>query len=306
MNVVSLLPSATEIVHGLGHSNWLTGRSHECDFPTNIDTVPIVTYATIDTTASSRSIDIAVKKRLSQSLSLYGIEKERLRAAEPDVIITQTQCDVCAVSLRDVQAFLKDDLDINAELVVLEPHRLEDIWTDIHRVSKALHQPNDGVGLVDQLKKRLDAIARESHALEPPSVAMIEWIDPLMAAGNWIPELVKTAGGTNLFGKTGYHSGWLEWETLKEADPDVIVVAPCGFDLQRTLQEIETLERLEGWPQLRAVRNHRVYAVDGNAFLNRPGPRLVESAEILAEILHPKVFSFGHSNQDWLPVSPNI
>ena len=302
--IVCMLPSATEIIHGLGLIDHLIGRSHECDFPPEVEAVPVVTFANINAHAASDLIDREVKDRLSQGLSLYGIQKELLTELQPDFIVTQTQCDVCAVSLSDVKAYLKEDIGVQAELLVLAPSVLEDVWQDIRNVSRAIGLPERGQSFVESLKSRLQAIQLATARLSRPRVAMIEWTEPLMAAGNWVPELVEIAGGFNLLGETGVHSNWMTEEELINADPDVIIVTPCGFDLERTKTEMAPLKRLSSWPHLRAVQSGKVYAVDGNAFFNRPGPRLVESAEILAEILHPQEFSFGHGGETWQQFQP--
>ncbi len=297
-----MLPSATEIVAQLGLLDSLVGRSHECDFPPTVSELPTVTFAHINSAAPSQIIDREVKERLKQSLSLYGIETERMQALRPDFVITQTQCDVCAVSLKDVKAFLREELGVTAELIVLAPNTLDEVWQDIRRTATALGRPEIGREQVASLEDRLQQIERQRPEHHRPRVAMIEWTDPLMSAGNWVPELVERAGGINVFGKTGAHSDWMQWEEIVQADLDILVGIPCGFDLPRTCQEMAPLTHLPGWQNLRAVRNQQVHAVDGNAFFNRPGPRLVESTEILAEILHPGHCDYGHRGVDWKPL----
>jgi iron complex transport system substrate-binding protein len=182
----------------------------------------------------------------------------------------------------------------------LQPNVLADVWTDIMRVAEALGVHERGHKLVQQLQQRMAAIAEAAQAFRnKPRVACIEWIEPLMAAGNWMPELVQMAGGINLFGEAGKHSPWMTWEQLCEKDPDVILVLPCGFDIPRTRQEMPTLGQKPEWTHLQAVHNHRVVLADGNQYFNRPGPRLVESLEILAEIFHPEIFSFSHASTGW-------
>ncbi len=297
--IVCLLPSATEIIEGLGLASQIVGRSHECDYPANILSVPEITFAHVNSSAPSDRIDTDVKGRLAQGLSLYGIHERRLQEARPDYIITQTQCDVCAVSLADVKGFVEQNLRLDAELLVLAPSILEEVWQDIRNVSQAIGVAERGETLITSLESRLASIRQKTRSLVLPRVAMIEWTAPLMAAGNWVPELVEIAGGQNVLGTTGVHSNWLKEGELNAADPDHIIVAPCGFDLDRTKQEMAPLVGLSGWQDLRAVQAGQVYAVDGNAFFNRPGPRLVESTEILAEILHPSQFSFGHADRSW-------
>lgn len=287
MRVVSLIASSTEIVCALGFADRLVGRSHECDYPSSILGLPVLTEALVNPAASSRSIDEQVKKLLKDAVSIYRIDGERLRELKPDVILTQTQCEVCAVSLKDVEAAIGRELGVSAKVVSLEPNCLEDVFGDIRKVADALGAEAAGEGLVHRLRARLKGVADRARDLPKTRVACIEWLDPLMAAGNWMPELVEMAGGENLFGKAGKHSPQMTFEALAAADADAIVAMPCGFALERTRLETQALLGLPGWEKLRAVREGRVYAVDGNQFFNRPGPRLAESLEILAAILHP-------------------
>ena len=304
LSIVTMLPSATEIIDRLSLTDHLVARSHECDYPPKIQGLPIATFANIDSKAPSQVIDTEVQSRLAKGLSLYGIHQELLRKLQPDFIVTQTQCDVCAVSLADVKSFLKEEVGISAELIVLEPNTLEDVWQDIRNVSQTIGVPQRGIDLVAALQERLHSIQSQTQSLPRPRVAMIEWTEPLMAAGNWVPQLVTIAGGENLLGVTGVHSNWMSEDDLIASKPDVIIVTPCGFDLERTKSEMTGLARLPRWSQLNAVKNEQVFAVDGNAFFNRPGPRLVESAEILAEILHPSHVSFGHAEIAWQQFTP--
>ncbi len=302
--IVSLIASATEIVHALGFGADLVGRSHECDYPPEVLSLPVCTEPKFDVSGSSAEIDRRVKETLQDAVSVYRVHTPVLEALQPDVIITQSQCEVCAVSLRDVEEAVCQMVSSRPQVVALEPNSLADVWEDIRRVAQALGAPERGEALVDRLQARMEAIARQAQALaERPRVACIEWIDPLMAAGNWVPELVEMAGGQNLFGQAGQHSPWMTWDDLMAADPDVIVFMPCGFDIARTLEELPVLTQRHGWRRLQAVRNGRVYATDGNAYFNRPGPRLMESLEILAELLHPRIFRFGHQGSGWVPVS---
>ena len=296
LSVVSMLPSATEIIDSLGLTDSLVGRSHECDFPSDIKGRPAVTFAHIDATVSSAIIDASVKKRLAQGLSVYGIHEALLESLDPDVIVTQTQCEVCAVSVREVKEYLRKDRGLKAELVILAPNRLDDVWEDILKVAKALGVQDRGRAIVSKIRERMAAIEDRSKGLRPPSVAFVEWLDPLMAAGNWVPEIIRIAGGDNLFGTHGVHSGWIEWEDLTATAPEVVVVAPCGFDLPRT--EHEVLHSPQ-WSEFGARYDGNVYLVDGNSYFNRSGPRLVDSTEIVAEILHPEVFNFGHQGYGW-------
>ncbi len=298
--IISLIASATEIVCALGYEDHLVGRSHECDYPPSVTRLPVCTAPKFITTGTSHEIDQRVKQILADALSVYRVHADKLKDLRPDVIITQSQCEVCAVSLRDVEQAVCGWLDSRPQLVSLEPRALSDMWADIRRVARALGNPERGVELVSRLELRMSTISEKAGSLsERPTVACVEWIEPLMAAGNWMPELVEMAGGVNLFGVGGKHSPWMTWEQLRQKDPDVIVVLPCGFDISRSREEMPFLTERPEWTNLRAVRDRRVCLTDGNQFFNRPGPRLAESLEILAEVLHPAVFHFGHEGSGW-------
>ena len=300
MRIVSLLPSASEIVCALGFGDYLVGRSHECDYPEAVGALPVCSRPRIRVDTSSAEIDRSVKAIVSKGLSVYEIDEEVLRELAPDFIVTQTQCEVCAVSERDVQDAVSNWLDGRGEIVSLNPNRLDDVWADMRRVAAALGDPGKGEAVVAGLRERMSDLAARTQNLDRrPTVAVVEWIEPLMAAGNWMPELVAMAGGTNLFGETGAHSPWMTFEALRESDPDVIVVTPCGFDLRRTRDEMPPLSAHDGWQSLRAVREGRVYLTDGHHFFNRPGPRLVESLEILSEVLHPQAIEPRHRGDGW-------
>ena len=299
--IVSLIPSATEIVAALGFEDQLVGRSHECDFPPSVRDLPALTEPKFDLNGNSRQIDERVKTVLKDALSVYRVDEAKLNDLKPDIIVTQAQCEVCAVSLTEVERVARECLDTPAQIVSLEPMQLSDLFADIDRVAEALQVPERGLELNFKLRERMDEIAQRAADLPvKPTVACIEWIDPIMAGGNWMPELVEMAGGIELFGKAGKHSPWLEWDDLWAADPDVIVVLPCGFDIERARQEMPALTQRPGWKTLRAIRNGQVYLTDGNQYFNRPGPRLVESLEILAEIIHPEAFHFGHEMTGWM------
>jgi len=289
--IVSLLPSATEMVCALGFRDALVGRSHECDFPPGVDALPICTRPRIDVGASSRAIDDGVRLALQESSSIYAIDEDLIRSLAPDVVVTQAQCEVCAVSEADVRTVVAKIATPPPRIVALSATSLEGIWTDIVEVGNALGVTREATRLVTSLQDRVVRTADRRNAdrtAPPPTVLALEWLDPLMTAGNWIPELVHAAGGTSLGAAAGRHSEWIDWATVAAADPDVVVVMPCGFDLPRVRIELPALTRRTGWNELRAVREKRVYLADGNQYFNRPGPRIAESAEILAEILYPR------------------
>jgi iron complex transport system substrate-binding protein len=300
--VASLLASATEIICALGCEQALVARSHECDWPPGVERLPAVTAPKIDIRGSSAAIDREVRALVEEALSIYRVDADRLRELQPDLIVTQTQCEVCAVSLRDVERALAEWTDMLPRVVSLEPHALADVWGDVRRVADALGVASRGESLIEALTARMDEVAAQARALpQGPTVATIEWIEPLMTGGNWMPELVAMAGGENLFGEAGKHSPRLAWEDLAAADPQVIVVTPCGFDLARTRAEMSPLTSRPEWKDLSAARTGRVALADGVQWFNRSGPRLAESLEILAEIFHPGI-DHGWRGKAWDPL----
>lgn len=280
--IVSMIASATEIVDALGLLPFLVARSHECDYPRAVLALPACTRPRIDVDADSREIDRSVKESARTSISIYEVLDDVLERVRPTHILTQIQCEVCAVSLRDVEQALARGIGSDPEVISLQPDSLEQIFGDIRRVARSFGIAGRGEEVVAALQKRMRAMPRPSSA---PRVACIEWIEPLMAAGNWTPELIAMAGAVNLFGEAGQHSPWMTWSELKAADPDILLIAPCGFDLKRTAGEMHWLTERADWASLRAVRNGRVYLADGNRYFNRPGPRVVETFEIVCAIL---------------------
>ena len=305
LRILSLIASATEIVCALGFRDQLVGRSHECDFPNDVEGLPAATVPRIEVKASSREIDDQVKAVLRDTdavdaLGVYDVRLDVLRELNPTHIVTQTQCEVCAVSLRDVEAAVAKISGVEPKIVSLQPNALDDVWGDMLRVASSFGAQERGYELVSELQERMAAINDATADLERrPSVAAIEWVDPMMAGGNWMPTLIEMAGGQNLFGKAGLHSPWMSFEELQAADPDVILIAPCGFDMDRTREDVPILEAKPGWDDLSAVKSGNVFIADGNQYFNRPGPRLAESLEILAEMLHPEEFDFGHGGVGW-------
>jgi iron complex transport system substrate-binding protein len=307
MRIVSLLPSATEIVCALGLETQLVGRSHECDYPASIRRLPVCTDARIRSDAASGEIERQVKALLEQALSIYRVDADRLRALQPTHILTQTQCEVCAVSIKDVERAMAEWLGQSGgisrpQIVSLQPFALADVWEDFQRVADSLDAAESGRALVSALEARMTDLEHRARLYPKPTVACIEWIEPLMASGNWMPELVTMAGGTNLFGEAGRHAPWIDWSAVRAADPDIVLALPCGFDIARVRRELPALAAQPGWNDLRAVREGRVYLLDGNQYFNRPGPRLAESLEILAEILHPGAFPSQHRGTGWQPL----
>jgi iron complex transport system substrate-binding protein len=285
--IASMVSSGTEMVCALGLGRYLVGRSHECDYPHWVADLPVCTRPRIPTGGDSREIDALVKQQLRDAVSVYEVFPEVLERLQPTHILTQVQCEVCAVSLKDVEAALAAGVSSKPQVVPLNPNSLADVFDDVQRIAEALGEPEAGIALTERMRMRMREISTWARggSQSPPRVACIEWMEPLMAAGNWVPELVEMAGGVNLFGEAGKHSPWMRWEDLVTADPDVIVVMACGWDIPRASGEMHWLTSRAGWGELKAVRDGRVHVVDGNQFFNRPGPRLVESLEILAALL---------------------
>lgn len=291
LRLLPLISSATEIVHALGLGEFQVGRSHECDYPSSVVSLPVCTRPAIPVSGSSREIDRLVKERVAAAVSVYEVDSALIESLRPTHIFTQTQCKVCAVSLDDVERAFKEQIGITARIVSLEPYALADLWRDIGRIAKACGCIKRGYELNVALQAKMCAIAeRASAARRRPTVAALEWLDPLMAGGNWVPELIGMAGGINLFGLAGEHSPWMEWQQVTASDPDVIVALPCGFDLARTRNEMHWLTDRPEWNRLKAVQTGRVFICDGNQFMNRPGPRLLESLQAFTEMLHPELF----------------
>lgn len=296
LRLLPLISSATEIVHALGLGHFQVGRSHECDYPPEVSRLPVCTWPNIAVDGSSAEIDRLVKERAAAAASIYEMNTGLVRELRPTHIFTQTQCKVCAVSLGDVERAMRAGLDADVHVVALEPYALADLWRDILRVAEACGCAARGESLVASLQRRVSAIAsRAASAKSKPRVAALEWIDPPMAAGNWVPELIEMAGGENLFGVAGEHAPWVSCEQILAAVPDAIIAMPCGFALQRSVDDARLLANRTGW-------KGPIYACDGNQYFNRPGPRLVESLEIMAEILHPEIFNPRFENSGWVRV----
>lgn len=285
--VVSLLPAATEIICALGAADRLVVVSHECDHPESIAGLPRLTRTRTSLEGSGDEVHDRVRDLVERGLAIYEVDADALRRLAPKVIVTQTQCDVCAVSPGDLRDAVAGWIGTPPALVSLEALTLEAIWADICAVGAALGMEREAGSLVERLNVRVDALAQRVPGGEMrPRVGVLEWMSPLMAGGNWMPELLEIAGCEPVWGDAGAHSPWLEADALVDADPDILLVIPCGYSIDDTLREINALTGLEVWPTLRAVREGRVFIADGNAYFNRPGPRIVESIEILIDIAH--------------------
>ena len=290
MRVVSLLPSATEMVHFAGAAESLVGVTHECDHPPGVESLPKLTSSRIDPTLSGAEIDAEVNRLVTDDESIYALDADLLESLEPDLVITQGLCDVCAVSTSLVEEAIAG-LGSRPELLVLNPTSLEDVLDDSVRIGNALGRGDEARREVALLRDRLAEVEGAVAGLGRPSVGCIEWLDPPFSAGHWVPEMVRLAGGRELFAGPGERSVRLDWETVFEAAPEVLVLMPCGFDAARAAEEAEALPDLPGWSDLPAVRDGRVWAVDANSFFSRPAPRLVEGVEILGRLLHPGAFA---------------
>ncbi len=309
--IASLLASATEILYGLGLGDRVIAVSHECDFPVEATSKPCVTRAHLRSEQSSREIDDQVKRTVAAGLPLYEVDWPRLAALRPDLIVTQSQCDVCAVSFDDVILTVNSlPAFQNTRVVSLNPVTIEDVLADVRRIGAATSANESAARYIASLTARIDAIKSITDLLAAnarPRVCCIEWIEPMMVSANWMPRLVEWAGGQNGLTEDGRHSTYTAWRDVVAYDPEVIVVMPCGFDLDRTIGESRVLAALEQWEQLAAVKAARVFAVDGNAFFNRSGPRIVDSLEILAHLVQPELFAaprFSYTDaQPWCRLS---
>lgn len=298
--VLSLLSSTTEVVYALGCEDQLVGRSHECDYPPAVMTLPICTKPKFNVDGSSIEVDGQVKSILQNALSVYYINEDLLKELKPDIILTQSQCEVCAVSEKDVKSVVKNITGINPDIISVEPNSVKDIFKDIKIIAEALNVVDKGADLIDFMKNRISTLKKSYDVKSELTVAAIEWIDPMMAAGNWVPELIEMAGGINLFGEAGKHSPWMQYKDLIEKDPHTIIIMPCGYNIQKSIIEIDSLIKQKGWKEINAVQNDKVYITDGNQFFNRPGPRIIESLEILIEIFHNDKTDFKHIDSGWI------
>jgi iron complex transport system substrate-binding protein len=293
--IVSLISSATEMLYLLGLGDLVVGVSHECDFPPDVANKPRLTRSNVDASQPSAAIDRQVQDLSAQQASLYQIDVDRLAVLAPDLIITQAQCDVCAVRYADVISAVDRRPELrNATVLPLNPYRIADVFADIQQIADAAGVADRGRRVVAELSARVERISQQTAALSPdelPRVACFEWIDPPMLAANWTPQLVAWAGGQDGMPTDGRHSSYADWNKIVRFDPQVVVIMPCGFALERAISEAQVLASRPEWPTLSAVREGRVYAVDGNALFNRSGPRLVDSLELLAHLLHPERFA---------------
>ena len=286
MRVASLLPSATEMVHFAGAGNTLVGVTHECDYPPDVQNLPKLTSSKIDSSMTSAEIDAAIGRYLTDTGSIYALDAELLEELSPDLILTQGLCEVCAVSMSLVEE-AASALQRRPEILSLNPASLGDVLEDAARIGEALGRGKETGEKIAALRERLARVEEVVADLPRPRVGCIEWLDPPFSAGHWVPEMVHLAGGGELFSSPGEPSARLTWPDVFEAAPEVLVLMPCGFGVERTIHEARALPEVPGWDGLPAVKNGHVWAVDANSYFSRPAPRLVEGVEILAHILHP-------------------
>jgi len=289
LRIASLLPSATEIVHFASAGDSLVGVTHKCDYPTSVERLPKLTRSKVDSSMSSAEIDTAIGNILTDDGSIYTLDAQLLTELAPGLIITQGLCEVCAVS-TDLVYEAASKLENPPDVISLNPTSLEDVLHAAVRVGKAVGRGEGTRRKIKALRERLTRVEEAVAGLDRPRVGCIEWLDPAFSAGHWVPEMVLIAGGQEIFAEAGEPSMRLTWEEVFEAAPEVLVLMPCGFDVERTIEESRHLPELSGWSELPAVKDGRVWAVDANSHFSRPAPRLVEGVETLARILHPEVF----------------
>ncbi|MBI2108368.1 cobalamin-binding protein [Candidatus Woesearchaeota archaeon] len=291
MKIASLLPSTTEIAFALGSKDEIVGVSHECDFPEEAKTKPILTKSRIYPFKRSDEIDKDVAEIAKSGLSVYDIDANKLKELQPDIILTQDQCEVCAVSLKDVEKAVDKSI-CNAKIISLKPETLSDILNDIKTIGIAINKEKEALNLIKNLNIRIDNIKNKIKNINnKPKVCCIEWLEPVIVSGNWVPELIEIAGGTNIISSPGKHSPKIELKRILEEQPAKIVIAPCGFRVYQTMNDINLLALKPEWRKLNAVKNNEVYVVDGNSYFNRPSHRIVDSLEVLASVIHPGLFN---------------
>ncbi|MEO5966128.1 MAG: cobalamin-binding protein [Candidatus Limnocylindrales bacterium] len=304
MRIVSLLPSATEIVFALGLGDELVGVTHECDYPSEARDVPVVTRSIPDLAgATSHAIHARVEESIRTHRAIFELDEAALAAARPDLILTQELCRVCAVGYEQVNEIARR-LDGDVTVLSLEPISIEGILNAIQTVGAMTESEDAALDVVEGLRERLGNVSeivrgRRDHGFAPPRLAAIEWLDPPFAVGHWVPEQVRLAGGWELLGAEGGRSVDTTWDAVREVDPEIIVLMPCGFDLRRTVEEWARTPRPAGWDELRAVRDGRIFAVDGSGCFSRPGPRVIDGIEILAELIDPAAFDGMSPDGSW-------
>ena len=293
--IVSLLASSTEVICRLGFEDYLVGCSHECDYPETVTKLPQVSRPKFKSSGDSKEIDEEVKKVVQEGLGVYHVDAEKLEELQPTHIVTQDHCHVCAVSFDELEDAVCQIVTSHPKIINLNYGSLSEVFDGFKKVASGLDQPEKGEELVAELEERMEQVASKTKKRnDKPRVAHIEWLDPLMSGGNWMPDLIEKAGGINLFGESGGKSPKFTWDEFCEIDPEMILISPCGFTIDRTIDEIFTLTEKPGWADISAVKNKRVAIADGHQYFNRAGPRLADSVEILAELFFPNDFSYGY------------
>jgi len=299
--IVSLIASSTETVCALGFQDQLVGRSHACDYPPSVLELPICSEAKFDLNGTSLEIGERVRRTLENGNGVYRTHGDILRRLNPAVIITQDHCEVCAVGLKNVEQVASNELNYDPAIVSLAPSSLDSIFEGMIEIASQLGDGSKGEVLVDSIEQRIERVTKIVSSLDSPKrrVACIEWVEPLMVAGNWMPELVELVGAIDVLGPKTIHAATIDFGQLSASDPDTIIVMLCGWGIEKAREELEPVLKSGAWDELRAVREGRIFYSDGNHFFNRPGPRLADSLEILAEIMHPKSFRYGYEGKSW-------
>lgn len=300
MKIVSLLPSTTEIISALGLERSLIGRSHECNQSGYIRSLPAITSPQIKSKESSRNIHSEVQNLIKNGLSVFTVNGDALSKLKPDLVLTQDHCEVCAASLNEVEKAVQTHCSTDTIVISVSPESVEDILKSFLKIGKAVQAEKTAMKLVEDLKMRFDIISQTINGATRKEIITIEWLDPLMTGGNWIPELVNIAGAESLLTEAGKHSPVIQWEHILNADPEKLFIMPCGYSIDQTKKEMPRLADKNGWNDLKAVKNSEVYLLDGDRFFNRSGPGIYDSARILAEINHPKLFKPLYKNDGWI------
>ncbi len=298
--IISLIPSSTEIVCALGLRENLVGRSHSCDYPNDVVDLPVCTEPRNLPVGSSIDIHNEIMSVLRNALSVYQVHLDTIKGLRPTHIITQSQCEVCAVSTDDLHEALSDYLKTeDVQVIDLKPDNIEEVLESFQTVADATDVPKMGNHLIREIRNSFENINDATSVFsDKPKIVFLEWIDPLMAAGNWTTSLIEMAGGTNVFDSVKNH--WIKMDDILNANPNKIMIAPCGFSIEESLENMDFLANSESWNSLEAVKNNEIYICDGSHYFNRPGPRLEDSLKILTEIIHPELFEVEYYKTGWI------
>ncbi len=301
LRIISLLPAATEMIYDLGLAKNLVGVSFDSDYPTSVRKLPQVVTTLLPQGLSSKEIDKRVRKAKHTGIGIFHTDQELLKHLKPNLIISQELCEVCAIGTSEIKKaarILKNEI----QTISLEPESVGDIFENINLVGEVTNKKKAAQNLVTNLSQRISTVVKKVRNKQKPRALIIEWLEPLMVAGHWVPEMVELAGGLNLLTTKGAVSKTITWERVVKANPDILIIAPCGFDIVRTKKELGIILRRKGFENLKAARSNNIYLVDGNAYLTRPGPRIIDGVEIFAEIFHPESFVRRYSKKDWQKV----